>query len=658
MLAHMPSSISPALPRRGAVDGFANDPRTPVRPATAALVVGAIGVVFGDIGTSVLYALHTVFAADGAAIPLSREAVHGVISMVFWAITLVVSVKYVTFVMRADNDGEGGILALIALIRRLAARSPAAPTAVLVAIGVFGAALFVGDAMITPAISVLSAVEGLEVVDASLASAVLPLSLGVLAALFAVQRFGTAAVGRLFGPVCLTWFAALAAGGAAQVLEHPGILAALSPVPAVAFALDHPGLTFLALGGVVLTITGVETLYADMGHFGRASIRRAWFLVVFPALTLNYLGQGALLLHTPGALENPFFLLYPSWLQLPMVFLATAATVIASQAVLSGAFSVARQAVQLGFVPRMAIRHTSPAEVGQIYIPAVNWGLLAAVVVLILTFRSSGNLAAAYGIAVTGTLIAVTILFAVVLRRGFRRSRWVVIPLTAVFVVIDVTFFSATAVKLDEGGWFPLLVAAVVFTVLMTWDEGRRLVSARRTQVEGPLRDFVDSVHALSPPIRRVPGTAIFLNANPSTTPLALRANVEHNHALHESVVIVSVEVSTAPSVPEAERVVVDDLGYADDGIFHVTVRYGFQDPTDVPMAIALAARRGLECRVDLDHASYFLSRVSLRRGRDGGMARWRKALFLAIARHAANPVEYYGLPIERTVVMGGHITI
>ncbi len=646
----VPPPTAPAAP--------AEAPRPPVaHPGLTVLVLGALGVVFGDIGTSPLYALKTVFTA-GNQIPLDQAAVYGVISMVVWSLTMVVSVKYVAFVMRADNDGEGGIMALIALIQRIRQGDSAASKGVLVALGIFGASLFFGDAMITPAISVLSAVEGLEVVSPRLESVVLPICLVVLGCLFAVQRFGTATVGRLFGPVCVLWFGALAAAGIAQIVQHPGVLVALSPTYAVSFAVAHPGLTFVALSGIVLTITGVEALYADMGHFGRRAITRAWFFVVFPALTLHYMGQGALILHTPGAVENPFFLLYAEWARIPMVVLATAATVIASQAVISGAFSVSRQAVQLGFLPRLTIRHTSRAEIGQVYVPAVNWGVLLAVVALVLGFGSSASLAAAYGIAVTGTLAIDTILFFAVARARFHRPLWMVATLSALFLAVDLLFFSANLPKFLDGGWFPILVALGVFCVFMTWHKGRAVVTAARTEDEGPLRAFVDEIHAMSPEIHRVAGTSIFLNASPSTTPLALRANVEHNHTLHQSVIIVSIEVTTVPYVPESERVTVDDLGYRDDGIFHVGVRYGFRDDTDIPAALALAAREGLECEVDLEGASYFISRVTLRRSPSSDMSGWRKALFLTLARNAADPVEYFRLPYDRTVVMGGHITI
>jgi KUP system potassium uptake protein len=625
---------------------------------TALLVLGALGVVFGDVGTSVLYSLHTVFSEHGAAIKVNELSVYGVISMVFWTITAVVTVKYVTFIMRADNDGEGGIMALIALIKRISTGGKFVPRAALITLGVFGASLFFGDAMITPAISVLSAVEGVNVVTGSVEHLVVPIAVTIIVALFTVQRFGTALVGRLFGPVMVAWFGVLAVGGVAKIVTHPDIIAALLPSYAVEFAVRHPDLFFIALSGVVLTITGVEALYADMGHFSAGAIRRAWLLVVFPALTLNYMGQGVAILQDPSAIANPFFLLFPEWSRLPMIVLATLATVIASQAVISGAFSVSRQAMQLGFLPRLTVRHTGRDQ-GQVYVPAVNWGILAAVLALIVAFESSQNLAAAYGIAVTGTLAIDTVLFFTVVRARWRKPLPLVLFAAAVTLTIDLLFFSANLSKLLAGGWFPVLIALVAFTAFMTWNRGRELVTARRTEEEGPLRDFIDDVHELTEPaIFRVPGTAIFLNANPQTTPLALRASVEHQHSLHAAVVIVSVHIQPVPNVPASERITVDDLGYTDDGIFHVAVRYGFQDDVDIPAAIALATTEGLECQVDLDEASYFVSRVVLRRGPGGGMARWRKVLFLAMARHAANPVEYFNLPIDRTVVMGGHITV
>lgn len=621
------------------------------------LALGALGVVFGDIGTSPLYAMHTIFSEGGHAIEPTPSAVFGVISMVFWSITIVVSVKYVTLILRADNQGEGGIMALIALIQRLSSKRGATARAGLVALGVFGASLFFGDAMITPAISVLSAVEGLTVVSPGLEEVVIPISLTLLVGLFAIQRYGTATVGKLFGPVCGLWFTTLAAGGIVHIAQHPEILKALSPTYAVSFAVSHFALFFLALSGVVLAITGVEALYADMGHFGRRAIQLSWFALVFPALTLNYMGQGALILNDGAAIENPFFLLYPDWALIPMVVLATAATIIASQAVISGAFSVARQASQLGFLPRLMVRHTSDQE-GQVYVPSINWGVLAAVVVLVVGFQSSANLAAAYGIAVTGTLAIDTILFFTVVRSKFRQPFWMVALGISFFLSIDLIFFSANISKIPHGGWFPILIGLVMFTIFMTWYRGRGLVTAARTEEEGPLRDFIEQLHLSDEVVNRVPGTAIFLNADASATPLALRANVEHNHALHENVIIVAVNVKTVPHVDESERVVVDHLGYSDDGISQVSVSYGFQDEVDVPGSLALATRRGLSVDLDLEEASYFLSRVVLRRGTGPEMARWRKVLFLTLARQSANPVEYFNLPIDRTIVMGGHITI
>ena len=625
-------------------------------PATAGALLlgaGALGVVFGDIGTSPLYALQAVFTS---AVQPTQAGVYGVISLVFWAITLIVSVKYVTFIMRADNEGEGGIMALIARVQSVALRGRMAKL-VLVALGIFGASLFYGDGMITPAISVLSAVEGLKVTAPGLESLVIPITLVIITALFAIQRFGTGAVGRLFGPIMGLWFAVLAVSGLAQVVHHPGILRAVSPTYGLAFLVEHGGVAFAALGSVVLTVTGAEALYADMGHFGRSPIRRAWFAVVFPALTLNYLGQGALILRDPASVSNPFFLLLPGWARLPMVVLATVATVIASQAVISGAFSVTRQAVQLGFLPRLTVLHTSHHEVGQVYVPTVNWVIFCAVAALVVGFGSAQHLAAAYGIAVTGTLAIDTILFFVVVRALWRKPLWVALAGAAAFLTVDLAFFAANLPKVLHGGWFPLVIALVVFVVLTTWQRGREIVTRNRTEEEGPLREFVERVHAMQPPAYRPPRTGVFLNANLETTPLALRANLEHNRAVHESVVIVAVETQRVPHVPESERLSVDDLGYRDDGITHVTARYGFQDKIDVPHALRLAAKR-IETDIDLDAVSYFISRITIVPTDAPGMRRWRKKLFVAIARNAANPVPYFSLPDDRTIVMGSNIEL
>ncbi|HEX3812427.1 MAG TPA: potassium transporter Kup [Mycobacteriales bacterium] len=619
------------------------------------LALGALGIVFGDIGTSPLYALQTVFSIDHGAVRPSPGDVYGVISMVFWSITLVVSVKYVVFVLRADNDGEGGVLALAALMRRLV--SGAGRRAVLVVLlGVFGASLFYGDSVITPAISVLSAVEGLKVAAPSLSDLVLPIGAVILGLLFAVQRWGTHRVGRLFGPIMVIWFVTLAVAGLPQIVAHPGILRGLSPTYVVTFVFDHPYITFIAMGAVVLAITGAEALYADMGHFGRSPIRRAWFAVVFPALTINYLGQGALILHRPGAVQNPFYLLVPHWARIPMVVLATLATVIASQAVISGAFSVSRQAVRLGFLPQLTVRQTSTVESGQIYVPAVNWLLFVGVLILMFGFRSSARLATAYGVAVTGTLIITTTLFLIVAGAAWHWSRRKLIAAGVVFGVVEVTFFAANLTKVLHGGWLPLLIATAIFVVMTTWQRGRELVTSRRTDLEGPLADFIEHLHRHEVP--RVPGTAVFLHPTKETVPLALRANVRYNHVMHERVVIVLVRPESVPYVPPAERISIDELGYADDGVVHLTVRFGFQDEQDIPATLSHARDKSTELDIDPDSATYFLSRISLRRGANGALSTWRKRLFIGLAHNAANPAEYFHLPDDRTVVMGSHVDL
>ena len=623
----------------------------------AALALGALGVVFGDIGTSPLYAVQSIFSADHGAVKPNEADVYGVISLVFWSITLIVSIEFVIFIMRADNDGEGGILALIALVEGAPLRRGAVKAA-LIGLGMFGVALFYGDGMITPAISVLSAVEGVKVAVPSLESLVIPITIAVLVALFAIQRFGTAAIGRLFGPVMLVWFAVIGAAGLGQVVPHPEILEALSPLYGLEFFGDHPGVAFIALGAIVLTITGAEALYADMGHFGHRPISRAWFFVVFPALTLNYMGQGSLILESPSAIENPFFLLIPDWSRVPMVLLATVATVIASQAVISGAFSVTRQAVQLGFLPRLRIRHTSAEEIGQVYVPAVNWLLLAAVVALVLAFESSTRLGSAYGIAVTGTITVDTLLFLVVVRTLWRKPAWLVALGAAVFFTVDLAFLGANLTKTAHGGWFPLTIGLAVFAVLSTWKRGSERVRATRVREEGTLRSFVEELRAMEPPPVRLRGTAVYLNARAENTPLALRAGVEHTGALHESVAIVSIETTKAPYVPESDRLTVDDLGYRDDGIVHITARFGYQDVPDVPRVLALAAGAGLEVPVDVEGAVYFLSQLSVVPGDGPGMRGWRKRLFVAMFRNAASPVDYFRLPHDRTVTLGSTVEL
>ncbi|HEX2016942.1 MAG TPA: potassium transporter Kup [Solirubrobacteraceae bacterium] len=617
-----------------------------------------MGVVFGDIGTSPLYALQTVFTADNHAVHVTAGEVYGVISLVFWAITMVVSVKYVTFIMRADNGGEGGIMALTALLEGVRLRSRWAKLT-LITLGILGASLFYGDGMITPAISVLSAVEGLKVAAPSLESVVLPVTVVVLVLLFAIQHFGTQVMGRLFGPVMVVWFSVLAIVGGAEVIGHPGILRALSPTYGATFLIEHGPVAFVALGFVVLAITGAEALYADMGHFGRSPIRRAWFGLVFPALTLNYLAQGALILRSPDSVRNPFFLLVPSWAQVPLVILATVATVIASQSVISGAFSVSRQAVQLGFLPRLTVLHTSEHEEGQVYAPVVNASLFIGVVAIVVSFGSSAALASAYGVAVTGTFILNTILFLAVAHLLWRSSRGLIALGAIVFLSIEVAFFAANLTKVSQGGWLPLAIASVMFVLLMTWRRGREIVTANRSRQEGSLDEFVEQLGQREFPVRPVPGTAVFLNADPSTTPLALRANVEHNHVLHQNVIILSICNERVPHVHEEERVAADSLGNSHDGIVRLIARLGFQDEPDVPAIVAMAAERGLlEGVFDAREASYFLSQITIVPTGASGLARWRKRLFLSMARNAASPAVYFRLPDDRTVTIGERIEL
>jgi KUP system potassium uptake protein len=627
--------------------------------AQGALAVGALGVVFGDIGTSPLYTVQTVFSpGDPHPVKVSHDSIFGVISLIFWSVTIIVTVTYVLLVMRADNDGEGGIMALIALIRRRALPGGRRAKAILAALGIFGASLFFGDSMITPAISVLSAVEGVEVAAPSVSGLVIPITVAIIVVLFLVQRLGTGAVGRVFGPVMAVWFTVLAVLGVRGIAAHPVILEALSPSYALGFLFGHFGTAFFSLTAVVLAVTGAEALYADMGHFGRGPVRRAWLLLVFPACILNYLGQGALILGHPASISNPFFLLAPGWARLPMVFLATVATVIASQAVISGAFSVASQAARLGYLPRLRVHYTSEQVMGQIYIPWINWLLLVSVLTLVLAFRSSAALAYAYGTAVTGTITITTLLFFYYARHQWRTPLWVVLAGGGILLAIDLLFFAANLTKLTHGAWFPLLIGIIAFTIFTTWQRGRELVTLERVREEGPLPEFIAQLHAMKPPLHRVPGTAIFLNRGKATAPLALRANVEHNEILHEEVLILSIETMPAPHIPEAERLQIDDLGYKDDRIIHVTARFGYMDHTNVPGLLPLIRDTGLESPLPDDNLSYFVSRIELVQGHAPGMSRWRKHLFITTSRITADAAEYFRLPRERTVIMGSRIEL
>ena len=630
----------------------------PIRKATPALMLGALGVVFGDIGTSPLYALQTVFSPHSPKpVPVDQAGVYGIVSLIFWAVTLVVTMKYALFIMRADNDGEGGIMALITLIREKIPPQGKV-TAVLVVLGIIGASLFYGDSVLTPAISVLSAVEGLQVVRPEFADLVVPITVGILVGLFAIQKMGTHRVGRLFGPIMLVWFVALGAIGLNKVLQHPAILEALSPHWAIEFFVHHQMIGFFALAAVVLTITGAEALYADMGHFGRPAIVRSWLLVAFPCLILNYLGQSALILHTPADISNPFFLLVPEPFRLPMVILSAVATVIASQAVLSGAFSVTRQAVQLGYLPRMRIKQTSQ-DIGQIYVPAINWMLLVAVLTLVVAFGSSAALAGAYGIAVTACTAIDTILFFFVVHFLWKKPWWIAALGVSFFGIIDLAFLSACATKIIEGGYIPVGIGILVCILLLTWQRGRSLLTERRQTKEGSLQGFIDQIHAMDPPLVRIPGTAVFLHPGDDTAPLAMRANFDHNHSLHEQVVILWVQTERVPHVPLEERIIVNDLGYGDDGIFHLTARFGFQDRPNIPKVLRQAQASGqLETEINVESASYFLSKMEMRRSNKPGMSSWRKRLFRAMSSGASDPVEFFYLPYDQAVIMGSHVEL
>ncbi|MBV8032096.1 MAG: potassium transporter Kup [Betaproteobacteria bacterium] len=627
-----------------------HDPRGS-RSSKAALTLLALGVVFGDIGTSPLYAVKETFSPEHG-IPLSAASVVGGLSTIFWALMVVVSLKYVVLIMRADNRGEGGIMALIALALS-AVKAHAHWRTPLVVIGIFGASLFYGDAVLTPAISVLSAVEGLEVGTSAFKPYVVPIAVGVIVALFAFEASGTAAVGRLFGPITLGWFVAIGSAGVYGIAQEPSVLAALNPMHALAFVSDHGKASFVVLGAVVLAVTGAEALYADMGHFGKGAVRIAWFGIVAPALVLNYFGQGALLIARPEAVKNPFYLLFPEAFLYPMVALATAATVIASQATISGAYSLTKQAVQLGFLPRLTIVQTSAREIGQVYIPSINWVLCIAVVAAVIGFGSSSRLAGAYGVAVTATMLVDTLLTFFVIRYGWGYPLALCIFATGFFAAVDATFFSATLVKVADGGWFPLAIGGGVFLVMATWRRGREILMDRLRASSVPLEPFLESLFRQPP--ERVAGTAIFLTATPEATPHALLHNLNHNKVLHERVVFLTVEIRDVPWVAFTDRVKIERLGH---GCFRVRVRYGFMNRPDVTRALELCAALGLE--FNLMETSFFLSREKIVPvvGGPSNMARWRERMFAAMARNAGNITDYLNIPTNRVIELGTRVEI
>jgi KUP system potassium uptake protein len=621
--------------------------------ALAKLALGALGVVYGDIGTSPLYALKECFTGHHG-IPATPANVLGVLSLVFWAMTFVVTFKYLSFVMRADNRGEGGILALLALLGKHETRRRGRQT--LIILGLFGAALLYGDGVITPAISVLGAVEGLTVAAPGLGHWVMPVTVGILVLLFLIQKRGTAVVGAVFGPVMLVWFVCIAILGVRGILFDASVLQAILPTHAVAFFFRNAWQGFLVLGSVVLVITGGEALYADMGHFGRRPIRVAWFAVAMPALVLNYMGQGAMLLHEPEAARNPFYLLVPGWALYPMIAIATASAIVASQALISGAFSLTRQAVQLGYSPRVTIRHTSSTEIGQIYLPEVNALLGVATIALVLGFKTSSNVAAAYGIAVTGTMAITALLFHRVVRDLWHWPRWRAWPLTILFLLVDLPFFAANLIKVEEGGWFPLAAAAFVFTLLSTWKRGREALSEMMRGAGLPLDVFLDDIARRKP--QRVPGTAVFMTGNTGTVPPVLLHHLKHNKILHERVVLTSIMSEEIPSIRDAERVSVKELG---SGFYQVIARYGFMETPDVPgMLASLPTRKVDGPRIELKpmETTYYLGRETLLPTGPSKMSRWRKRLFIVMSRNAQTASAFFGLPPNRVVEMGAQIQL
>nr|WP_297530555.1 potassium transporter Kup [uncultured Roseateles sp.] len=621
-------------------------PRTPA--ALAGLTIGALGVVYGDIGTSPLYALKEVF--HGAHVPMTHDNILGVLSLLFWTMTIVVSFKYVLLILRADNNGEGGLIAMLALATTAVREKPPLRRGLML-VGLFGTAIFFGDAVITPAMTVLSAVEGIEVYAPQYHDAVVPISLVVIAGLFAVQRFGTGGVGKAFGPVMLVWFTSLALLGIPKIVGNPHVLQAINPMWAIDFCTHYGWIAFVALGAVVLVVTGGEALYADLGHFGKQPIRIAWYSFVMPALTLNYFGQGALLLDNPEAIKNPFFLLAPGWAEIPLFILATLAAIVASQALITAAFSVTKQAVQLGLLPRMRIVHTSVRDIGQIYVPFVNWGLFAFVVVAVAFFESSSKLAGAYGVAVTIDMTITTVMTFFVIRFGWRYPLWLCVLATGAFFVIDATFLASNLLKVAHGGWFPLLIGFGMFTLMLTWKQGRRLLSDKLREDAIDLKSFLEAVF-INPPTR-VQGTAVFLSAEVGVTPNALLHNLKHNKVLHEQNLFVSVKHHEVPWIGFEKRVEVESL---DNDCWQVNLHFGFKNEPDVPDALKLLEHRGVH--LDEMETSYFLSRDIVIPTIGSGMALWREKLFASMHRNAGAAADFLHLPTNRIVELGSKVEI
>jgi len=618
------------------------------KSSLAALTLSAIGVVYGDIGTSVLYAMKEVFGSGH--VPFTPDNIYGILSIFFWTLTVIVSIKYVVLILRADNHGEGGLVAMLALASQAVKDQPKLRSVLLI-VGIFGTCLFYGDGVITPAISVLGAMEGLEVISPTFKQYVVPLTLVILFCLFLVQKKGTAGIGKFFGPITLVWFAVLAVLGVIHIATNPAILWAISPHYALGFMWANPGITFIILGAVVLCVTGAEALYADLGHFGKKPIRLAWFSVVMPALVLNYFGQGALLLKNPEAVKNPFYLMAPDWALIPLLVLATLAAVIASQALITGAFSVTKQVIQLGYLPRLNVLHTSVREAGQIYIPFVNWGLFVAIVLAVVMFKTSGNLAAAYGIAVTTDMLITTILTFYVVRYGWKYPLWLCIVATGWFFVVDFAFFASNLLKLFAGGWFPLMIGGAIFTLMLTWKQGRRMLAVKQKIDAIPLKDFLESVF-VSPPTR-VEGTAVFLTSDKGSVPNALLHNLKHNKVLHEKNLFVTVRSHEVPWIGMAKRLEVESLGHH---CWQVVLNYGFKNDPDVPAALEQMKGRG--CELEYMTTSYFLSRDTVVPTLGEGMAPWREKLFAQMHHNASGAADFLNLPTNSVVELGSKIEI
>ena len=620
------------------------------KPALPTMALAALGVVFGDIGTSPIYTMQSIFAPGHHSVALNPANVYGILSLITWALIVIVSIKYVAFIMRADNRGEGGIMALLALASRNQEGNKKKQRYIML-LGILGACMFYADGIITPAISVLSAVEGLEIAAPRLQEIVVPITLAVLFGLFWTQSKGTELVGKFFGPVMILWFGALAALGIGGIAHNLTILHALNPLYAVEFFVHQPLIAFISLGAVVLAVTGAEALYADMGHFGRRPVTLAWYGLVLPALLLNYFGQGALILHDVNAIKNPFYLLAPEWALFPLIFLATAATVIASQAVITGAFSISHQALQLGFLPRMHIQHTSESMQGQVYMPRINWGLMVATMILVVGFGSSSKLAAAYGIAVTGNMIMTTLLASIVFREIWRWGKLKTFLLVALFLTVDLAFFSASLIKIPDGGWVPLLIGSIIFTLMLTWKNGRTLLFTHLRADAMAIEPFIEAIGAHPPP--RVPGTALFMTPNPDGVPHAMLHNLKHNKVLHEKVVILTVKFLDIPHTNLDERVSVEALPYQ---FYRVTVKYGFKDEPDLPRDLTLCVKYGLD--IDAMDTSYFIGKESLIASHKSGMAYWRKKIFISLFRTAETITNQFKLPPNRVVELGSQLMI